>query len=927
MEPNNNNNNNNIDEDIELEIKKKANIDRMLGDIELEEKKKNEENYHMDVTFDDDDGDQDIDLKVRNHEFSFVNQFSALFKKSIAYQKRQYKTNILQALVPVLMISIMSLVQLATPPILYPDNQHPISFPPPFIFPPTLNLTVPYLVSPTINLAELGSCCQNNSGLLGLFTTSYQTSKDPQYPALGLIPTESFQFQRYPSQKVLDYSSYHQGATIGNFDFLMSYIFNKLNVKPGLSAETDIALLSNNTVSSSSIISPIHNAIYKKLTGDINSTLITGVRPFPNFATEEKKDMIQPQENFWYLFMLSFCMVIFVSNVVYEKENRLRESMKMAGLRMRVYWLVTYMFNFSLYLVIVFVAIAFAYILKFKFFTETSFSVYFVLFILFGMTQISFSFFISVFFSSVYTSTVVSFIYIIFTALSSNLLNNAFIENPDTNLATFVITALVPHVAFHRAVSYISLAYVDNMPGLTWDRIFEHHQMPSLYGLLFGEFLLFTLLHQYMEMVIPSSYGVRHHPLFFLQKSFWHFKIYGTSPTTVNQINNNQNNQNMNNNSDNNLTSVLDMLPPDIVDENRYTYSNECSASVRIMNLSKTFKVMNRTIQAVDNLTLSVEKGQCFGLLGPNGSGKTTTLCVLSGLYSPTKGSAIIDGHNIIDSLGKAQQSLGVCAQDDVLWGEMSGREHLLFYGRMKNLNGQALIKIVNRSLEEVMLTDAQHKAVREYSGGMKRRLMLAISLIGTPSVVLLDEPTAGVDIYSRRIVWNVINSYKSKCAIILTTHNMEEAEVLCDRVCIIDNGQMKCIGRNGDLKIRYGAGHTLSVSTEHDTDINEFLYRTIPDVKLIHQISLTKSYAVPRSSGLKLSALFNTILNNKDNYGITDWGICQSGLEEVLLQATSTDTNNHINVNNNSHNIIHHDTNNNSNEIAMNTIVDHQHA
>eukprot|EP01133_Synstelium_polycarpum_P009020 gene9020-10578_t len=836
--------------------------------IESEKKKKKEDGLE----------DEDDYILPSNHTYSFTNQFSALFKKSIAYQKRQYKTNLMQALVPVLMISIMSLVQLATPPIYYAENIDPVSMPPPFVFPPSINYTVPYLLSDQVGNGIMGQCCQqNNSGLLGYFTTSTQVSPDPNYPAIGLIPTEALLFQQYSSLEMLDKITYRQGSS-KDHDFLMGFQFNRASMLSN-SLDADMVLYSNNTISSSSIINAMHNALFRAYTQNPTASIVTGMKEFPYHANEEKKDMIQPQENFWYLFMMSFCMVVFTSNVVYEKENRLRESMKMSGLRMRIYWLVQYIFNFTLYMIIVFVAIAFAYIMKFRFFTQTSFTVYFVLFLLFGMTQIAFSFFISVFFSSVYTATVVSFVYIIFTALSSNLLNNAFIENPDTSLATFIITALVPHVAFHRAISYISLAYVGNSPGLTWTAIFQHHQMPSLYGLLFGEFLIFSLLHQYLEMVMPSSYGVRYHPLFFLQKSFWHAKIHGGNIDFLNMT------PETSDPSDPSATTI-EMVPPDVLDEQRYTCSKENTATIKLMALSKNFKVLKQKLVAVDQLTLSVERGQCFGILGPNGAGKTTTLSILSGLYSPSSGTAIIDGKNIANNISGAQQSLGVCPQDDVLWSEMSGREHLLFFGRMKNLNGSQLSFIVDKSLSEVMLTEAQHKPVREYSGGMKRRLSLAISLIGSPAAILLDEPTTGVDPFSRRIVWDVIASYKSKCAIILTTHNMDEAEILCDRVCIINKGAMKCIGRNSDLKTRYGAGHTLSVSTTSDTPIHQFITDLIPNVKLIHEISLSKSYAVPRTS-IKLSNLFKAIQENKERFNISDWGICQSGLEEVLLQAT----------------------------------------
>ncbi|KAF2074956.1 hypothetical protein CYY_003741 [Polysphondylium violaceum] len=832
------------------------------------------------------------------HSYNFFNQFKALFLKSIAYQKRQYKTNIFQALVPVLMISIMSFVQLATPPTSYSDNVEPVVLPLPFVFPPTINTTVPYILL-SDQVYDIGDCCSltqdSKKGFLNYFSTSNQVSFIPDYYSIGMIQTQDFEFVEYPDKEYMDSTSYSQRDKREE-EFLMALLINQVSLDPTTSSfKTNMVALSNNTLSSGSIINLLNNAFLRYYTSNPNYTITTNIKEFPYKAHNEPKDMIQPQENFWYLFMMSFCMVVFVSNVVYEKENRLREIMKMSGLRMHIYWLVNYIFNFSLYMIIVLVAIAYAYILKFRFYTQTPFSVFFVLFVLFGMTQIAFSFFISVFFSSVYTSTVVSFIYIIFTALSSNLLNNAFIENPDTSLATFVLTGLIPHVAYHRAISYISLEYVGNSPGLTWEKIFQHEEMPTLYGLLFGEFLIFAILHLYLEAVVPSAYGVKEHPLFFLKKPFW-FNLFGikilkqqeekkletvdyssSAPSPAND--------------ESTTIEMVEVMAPDTREEKNSAYASDSKALIRLLSLCKTFDGHSGKIHAVDNLSFSVEKGQCVGLIGANGSGKTTTLNVLCGLYSPSGGNALINGYDIVNNIHMVHSSLGVCNQEDVLWSEMSGREHLQFFGRMKNLKGDLLSVIVDKALAEVMLTDSQHKAVREYSGGMKRRLSLAISLIGSPSIILLDEPTTGVDPFSRRIVWDVINSYKNRCAIILTTHNMEEAQITCDKVCIINKGSLKTVGRTQDLKARYGAGYTLSITTTNkESQIHEFITRLLPEAKLIHEISLNKTYAVPRSS-LRLSSIFKAIQENKNLFSISDWGICQSGLEEVLLQATKERT------------------------------------
>ena len=189
---------------------------------------------------------------------------------------------------------------------------------------------------------------------------------------------------------------------------------------------------------------------------------------------------------------------------------------------------------------------------------------------------------------------------------------------------------------------------------------------------------------------------------------------------------------------------------------------------------------------------------------------------MLCGLFEPTSGGAKVDGWHIRDpsELHKIHQTMGVCPQHDVLWGDLTGREHLLFYGRLKGLRGEALKREVTSTLEDVKLTFAADKPSGQYSGGMKRRLSVANALVGSPRVVYLDEPSTGLDPSARRTLWDCIVAAKGKNkSIVLTTHSMEEADALCDRLAIMARGKLRCIGKAAELKKRFGAGFTLTVS------------------------------------------------------------------------------------------------------------------
>ncbi|CAD7696947.1 unnamed protein product [Ostreobium quekettii] len=204
---------------------------------------------------------------------------------------------------------------------------------------------------------------------------------------------------------------------------------------------------------------------------------------------------------------------------------------------------------------------------------------------------------------------------------------------------------------------------------------------------------------------------------------------------------------------------------------------------------------------------LTVRPGEVFGLLGPNGAGKTTCINMLVGFMKPTSGSALINGMDIAQSMEQIYDSMGVCPQHNLLWDTLTATEHLLFYGRLKGLTGAELKAAVADALKSVRLfaNGVGNKLVKTYSGGMKRRLSVGISLIGDPKVVYLDEPSTGLDPASRRNLWGTVKRERKGKAIILTTHSMQEAGVLCDRVGIIVNGSLVAIGSPQRLTSRHG--------------------------------------------------------------------------------------------------------------------------
>lgn len=305
---------------------------------------------------------------------------------------------------------------------------------------------------------------------------------------------------------------------------------------------------------------------------------------------------------------------------------------------------------------------------------------------------------------------------------------------------------------------------------------------------------------------------------------------------------------------------------------------------------------------AVRGISLGLKRGECFGLLGPNGAGKTTTLGLLTGeIWPPDGGNVYVRGHNVATAAGGFFEllygRLGNCLQVDAHWEDLSGREHLRFHGRLKGIPEAMLDAEVQVLLGRLGFTGADAgKKAKAYSGGMKRKLSVGIALIGRPELLLLDEPSACLDAAAKRYLWAMLRGRGAWQTALLTTHSMEEAEALCDRLAIQVSGQLRCLGSPIHIRHRYGKGYQLELfiapgggQTRVEALVRFVQERVAPGAVLLVSQPGRCLFELPPAEGrtgpMSLGAALSEVSASKRALGVTEYSLWQPSLEQVFLR------------------------------------------
>ncbi|KAF4375889.1 hypothetical protein F8388_004979 [Cannabis sativa] len=587
-------------------------------------------------------------------------------------------------------------------------------------------------------------------------------------------------------------------------------------------------------------------------------------------------------------------------------------AMSMMGLYDSAYWLSWLTWEGILALISSLVIVLVGMMFQFDFFLNNSFAVVFLVFFLFQLNMLGVAFLLSAFITKASSSTTAGFFIFIVGTVTQAVTAFGFPYSSSISKPLRNIWSLFPPNLLAEALQLlVSATATPQDVGVSWSNRGKCAAndddcvitINDIYIWLVATFFIWLVLAIYFDNIIPNVSGVRKSVFYFLNPGYW----IGKGGNNV---------------KEGGICSCIGSLPPqehitpddeDVLEEENLVKQqimegvDDPNIAVQVRGLGKTYPgstnmgcckcKRNPPYQALKGLWVNFAKDQLFCLLGPNGAGKTTAINCLTGITPVTNGDALIYGIPVRSSIGmsKIRKLIGVCPQVILL----SSVSYLIFSG-IHFLGKSILISlpvlkatpifnksVIQKSLEEVKLTEAANIRAGSYSGGMKRRLSVAIALIGDPKLVILDEPTTGMDPITRRHVWDIIENAKRGRAIVLTTHSMEEADILSDRIGIMAKGKLRCIGTSIRLKSRFGTGFIANVSfsvttngqatpnrdvvdTTHHEDVKQFFKHHL-NVEPKEENKSFLTFVIPHDREVLLPNFFKELQDRVSEFGIAD--------------------------------------------------------
>ncbi|XP_078049321.1 phospholipid-transporting ATPase ABCA3 isoform X2 [Augochlora pura] len=437
---------------------------------------------------------------------------------------------------------------------------------------------------------------------------------------------------------------------------------------------------------------------------------------------------------------------------------------------------------------------------------------------------------------------------------------------------------LFPNMLLYRFLEEVN-SYETQLTGIQWSNMFlvgdAQYNSTGSVGVILIYSLLGLLLHFtlaiYINAILPGKYGVRKDPFYFLKC------------LKKNKVNQHED---------------IDNFDYENIDNENFepVTKGVLTPGIQIRNLKKTYKtgfLRKTVVQAVKGISLDLYKGQITALLGHNGAGKTTLMSIVTGVISATEGKVFINGKDIATHLESIRNDLGLCPQENLMFPDLNVYEQLEFFALLKGINipRKQIKQDIAVLLDKLKLSEKRNALPNTLSGGQKRRLCLGMALVGNASTVIMDEPTSGMDPETRRDIWNIILKIRGKRTILISTHNMEEADILGDRIAIVHGGKLKCYGTSLFLKKQYGYGHMeVILSTKSWCNADKVIRKFDPRTQQVNVDSEKIVLSVPYSETLPKS--LDNVESQKQNLGVTGISVSLITLEEVFLKVIKKEDN-----------------------------------
>ncbi|XP_065215397.1 phospholipid-transporting ATPase ABCA1-like isoform X2 [Planococcus citri] len=584
--------------------------------------------------------------------------------------------------------------------------------------------------------------------------------------------------------------------------------------------------------------------------------------PYPKYTSDDNpRSWISLGVGFIVVVIILIVSIPLISDIIEEKDSGVKELMKITGLNEWLMWFSWFVHALIVSLVSLTIV---TIILTYPFHGSGSEAIHFVQFsvlwlilILYCVANISFCFMFSAIFQK---TTIASSIFTIcFMLLLSGI--NWMLTHAANNPALRLVT-LTPVGAFILGFSRIRY-YEMNGVEFTWSSVTASENDRNSVSLLFCLFMLvfdtclYFFLAYYLTSINPGKFGARKSPFFIFKGLFSRFSNNDTQPL-----------QNL---DDKVESDFIESPPPNV------------EATIQIKDLHKYYGL----VYAARGVNLNIYQGEMTALLGHNGAGKTTTMSIMTGLTSPSAGSIHFRNMDIFKNMEKFRQNLGMCPQENRTMPYLTVLEHLVFFGQLKGISRKAAVAEANEYLTMMEMQSKKNALAKELSGGMKRKLCLSIALMGKAEVLILDEPTSGMDVQSRRKLWDLLLDMRGKRTVIFTTHYMEEADALGDRIAIMNHGVIVCHGTPIFLKKAYGTGYELTI-TKNGGDtagIDDVIKNVLPDASKEFESPIETVYKLPLTETGKFPTLFKNLETDKSHLGIKHLGVAATTMEHVFLK------------------------------------------